>query len=141
LRKLTETIRRVGLVANPDKPAARALARRAAAWLAARGCEVLTDPATGAAARLALPVCPTDSELAAATDLLVVLGGDGTMLRVARDTAGRNTPILGINLGTLGFLTASGARRLASTLEAGGVRRGIALADPGGRETRPQPGV
>jgi NAD+ kinase len=118
LRKLTDTIRRVGLVANPDKPAARALARRAAALLAARGCEVLTDPATAAAARLALATCPTDAALAAASELLVVLGGDGTMLRVARDTAGRNTPILGINLGTLGFLTASGARQLAPTFEA-----------------------
>lgn len=105
-------------MANPDKRPARALARRAAAWLAARGCEVLTDPATATTARLDLPTCATDRELAGATDLLVVLGGDGTMLRVARDTAGRNTPILGINLGTLGFLTAGSARQLIPTLEA-----------------------
>ena len=39
-------------------------------------------------------------------DLLLVFGGDGTMLRVARDIAGSATPMLGINIGGLGFLTA-----------------------------------
>ncbi len=106
----------MGLVANPDKPAARALARRALALLAARGCEVLADEATAAWARLKLATCANDLELARQADLLLVLGGDGTMLRVARETAGANTPILGINLGTLGFLTASSARGLESTL-------------------------
>lgn len=45
-------------------------------------------------------------QLARAVDLLLVFGGDGTMLRVARDTAGVTTPLLGINIGGLGFLTA-----------------------------------
>lgn len=116
MKKLTDPIRRVGLVANPDKPAARALARRALALLATRGCEVLADEATAACARLKLATCATDAELASRVDLLLVLGGDGTMLRVARDTAGSNTPILGVNLGTLGFLTASSARGLEATL-------------------------
>ena len=106
----------MGLVANPDKPAARALARRALALLAGRGCEVLADAATAACARLKLATCATDAELASRVDLLLVLGGDGTMLRVARDSAGSNTPILGVNLGTLGFLTASSARGLEATL-------------------------
>ena len=38
------------------------------------------------------------------TDCILVLGGDGTLLQAARDTAGKNIPIMGINLGTLGFL-------------------------------------
>lgn len=117
LRPLTEKIRRVGLVANPDKPAARALARQALGLLTSRGCEVLTDAATASSAKFDLPLCATDAELAARADLLLVLGGDGTMLRVARDTAGASTPILGVNLGTLGFLTAASARGLARTLD------------------------
>ena len=107
----------MGLVANPDKPAAPALVRKALGLLEARGCQVLTDAATAASAKLPRPVCATDAELAACTDLLLVLGGDGTMLRVARETAGRNTPILGVNLGALGFLTAASARGLARTLD------------------------
>lgn len=115
---MTEPIRRVGLVVNADKPAALTLARRAARLLRARRCAVLTDAATARAARLRLPVCATDAEMAARTDLLLVLGGDGTMLRVARDTAGHATPILGINLGTLGFLTAASAGQLPEVLRA-----------------------
>lgn len=108
----------MGLLANADKPEALALARRARSLLAARGCTVLTDTATARAARLPLPTCPDAASLAAQTDLLLVLGGDGTMLRAARETAGHNTPILGINLGTLGFLTAASARQLPAVLRA-----------------------
>lgn len=102
---------------NPDKPAAQQLARKAVALIKARRCQVLTTAATAAGAELSLPLCATDAELAARADLLLVLGGDGTILRVARDTAGRDTPILGVNLGTLGFLTAVSARGLERTLD------------------------
>lgn len=51
-------------------------------------------------------VCADTAELAREVDMLLVFGGDGTMLRVARDIAGSQTPILGINIGNLGFLTA-----------------------------------
>lgn len=101
---------------NPDKPAARALARKAVALLTARRCEVWTHAATAEFARLSLPACASEADLARQVDVLLVLGGDGTMLRVARDTAGANTPVLGVNLGTLGFLTAAAARGLAQTL-------------------------
>ena len=55
-------------------------------------------------------------------DLMLVIGGDGTVLRVARDTAGSNVPLLGINAGRLGFLTsaaADDAKKALKTLWAG----------------------
>ena len=51
-----------------------------------------------------------------AIDALLTLGGDGTLLRGARFLAGRQVPILGINMGRLGFLTSAGADELATAL-------------------------
>ena len=55
--------------------------------------------------------------MARQTDLLLVFGGDGTMLRVVRETYGSGTPILGVNMGRLGFLTALSAKDIAAGLE------------------------
>lgn len=55
--------------------------------------------------------------LAREVDLLLVFGGDGTMLRAARDIAGSKTPLLGVNIGGLGFLTAVPSERLDHALE------------------------
>jgi len=90
----------VGVVAK-RAPAAVALARELVEWLVRRGHRVLLDAVTRAAAgRQDLPVLEADS----ACDLIVALGGDGTLLSVARRHAG-GPPILGVNLGRLGFLT------------------------------------
>jgi NAD+ kinase len=93
-------IRTVGLVVKRDRPRAVRLARRMIAWLRRRGVRVLVDgvtPVPGAPAR------PKD-DLAREAELIVVLGGDGTLLSIARRTRVR-VPILGVNLGELGFLT------------------------------------
>jgi len=93
-------IRTVGLVVKRDRPRAVRLAQRMLGWLARRRVRVLLD----AEAQLAGAPARTKDELAREADLIVVLGGDGTLLSVARRTEAR-VPILGVNLGELGFLT------------------------------------
>jgi NAD+ kinase len=93
--------RRVGLVAKVTSREALRLAESLSRSLAKAGAEVVLDLAT--AARLSRPGgVPTD-RLARACDLVLALGGDGTLLSVAR-TAPSTTPVLGINVGRLGFL-------------------------------------
>jgi NAD+ kinase len=93
-------IRTVGLVVKRDRPRAVRLAKRMLRWLGRRGLRVLVD------VEAQLPGAPARSkdELARESDLIVVLGGDGTLLSIARRTQA-NVPILGVNLGQLGFLT------------------------------------
>lgn len=117
MKTLSDEIRRVGLIANPEKPSGREALRRAARLITAAGRSVVADPATARLGRFEVPVESSDATLATHCDLLLVFGGDGTMLRVARNTAPSGTPILGINLGTLGFLTACGLRKLPEALE------------------------
>ncbi len=93
-------IRTVGLVVKRDRPRAVRLARRMVVWLGRRRVRVLLD----AEARLDGAPARTKDELAREADLIVVLGGDGTLLSIARRTDAR-VPILGVNLGELGFLT------------------------------------
>lgn len=112
----SERLRRIGLVGNADKPACARVVTRAAKLLARAGREVLADAATGHAARLRAELYPNAAALAREADLLLVFGGDGTMLRVARDIAGSPTPMLGINIGSLGFLTAVSSPHLATAL-------------------------
>jgi NAD+ kinase len=93
-------IRTVGLVVKRDRPRAVRLARRMIAWCRRRGLRVLVD----AEARLDGAPSTDKSTLAKTVDLIVVLGGDGTLLSIARRASAR-VPILGVNLGQLGFLT------------------------------------
>lgn len=91
---------RIGIVTKRDSRAATDAADRLTRWLAARGREAVRDP-----------------EAPDGLDLMVVLGGDGTLLASARLVAGRRIPILGVNLGGLGFLTEVTVDELPDTLE------------------------
>jgi NAD+ kinase len=93
-------IRTVGLVVKRNRPRAARLAARMVAMLRRRRIRVLAD----AEGHLAGAPARAKTELARECDLLVVLGGDGTLLSVARHTDG-TLPILGVNMGELGFLT------------------------------------
>ena len=96
-------IQSVGVAIKPDEPRALAAVRVLAKSLAERGVALRLEPA--AAAAFGARGTPR-AELVREVDLLVVLGGDGTLLAVARALDARAIPILGINLGTLGFLAA-----------------------------------
>ena len=92
---------RVGIVAKVASRDAVHTAHELAEWLRRRGLEAALDEATLRAR--GSPASPPSSP-PSAYDLVVVLGGDGTLLSVARSLA-RGVPILGVNLGNLGFLT------------------------------------
>ncbi|MBI3881983.1 MAG: NAD(+)/NADH kinase [Verrucomicrobia bacterium] len=78
---------------------------------------MLTDAATAALGGLDGEQLADVHAVAKRADVLLVFGGDGTMLRVARELDGAATPILGINLGSLGFLTDVPSDKLAPALE------------------------
>ena len=93
---------KAGIVARADKPEAAALTRSLMEALGTRGVEVLLETRTAEAVG-ARGV--DEQQLGAACDLLVVLGGDGTILRALHRVRGEAPPIFGINVGSLGFLT------------------------------------
>ena len=92
----------VGFVLKPDKTEAGVLLEDLVPWLRARG-HVPVVPTEDQIAPAGAEILPED-QIGDAVDLAVVLGGDGTMLRAARLVADQGKPVLGINLGQLGFL-------------------------------------
>lgn len=98
-----EKIKRVGLIGNAQKADCARIMRAAVRLIERAGRKALVD---GDAATLA-----------GDADLLLVFGGDGTMLRASRDINGSKTPLLGINIGGLGFLTAVPSKDLARALD------------------------
>jgi len=87
---------RFGFAFNPTSPDARAVLERAVRWCAAHGVEAWDAPAEEAT-RI--------GEACAGSDLVCVLGGDGTFLHAARGIGDSGVPTLGVNLGRVGFLT------------------------------------
>ncbi len=117
MKKLSDKFRRIGLIAHTEKAASREVLRKAASLIAHTGRTALTEMATAEMSGLKLPAAESATALARQSDLLLVFGGDGTILRVAREVAGTKTPILGINIGGLGFLTAASAKQLPPALK------------------------
>ena len=115
------TVRRVGLVAKHNLVAASAHLARLGTWLGERGVEAVYSTETVALAGAAAPNARTATReaLASEVDLVVVLGGDGTLLAMAARIAqaGRDIPILGVNFGSLGFLTEIRVDELTPSLE------------------------
>ncbi len=97
-------MKKIGLIVKISNPAAIKLGNELAEWITGKGGKVYTDTAHAALIKPVISILP--DELAESIDVMVVLGGDGTMLYAARLINGKKVPILGVNLGGLGFLTA-----------------------------------
>lgn len=117
LRKSPQPIKRFGLVANLDKPFCQRAVPRAVECLRRLGCEIVVDQPTARLLRNGTPVLHDTAAVARAVDVLLVFGGDGTMLRAGRETSGSDTPIFGINTGHLGFLTGANLQQMPRALE------------------------
>ena len=117
-------IRRVGVLTKPHHPEAVKTVCRLAEWLAPRGVTLVGGAKVlGGAAELAAATgCEVEvlgqEELTASVDLLVVLGGDGTMLAAARALGEREVPVVGVNFGTLGYLAEFRVEEMLPALEA-----------------------
>jgi NAD+ kinase len=101
--RMAMQIRKIGIIANITKEKSHEYAVHLREWLLQRGLEVFFDEAI--AFRIGESTGMERKKLAAAVDMVVVFGGDGTMLRAARSVCEFNVPILGINIGGLGYLT------------------------------------
>jgi NAD+ kinase len=105
----------VGLVPHRERAVARDLAHRARAWLAECGVEVRVPEAD--AAPVGLEDCAVDAaSFAKGLDLVLSIGGDGTMLRTVQLVYPEPVPILGVNAGQLGYLSAVEASELEAAL-------------------------
>lgn len=100
--------KRIGFAYNPTNEAAVELRERAGGWCKVRGIDHWAAQAND---------FETVTAELATTDLLVVLGGDGTFLRAARAVIQVDVPLLGINLGKVGFLSKAEAGELEAVLE------------------------
>ena len=96
-------IRKAGIVIKPHAPSVEGILKIVVEYFEGRGIEcALEDVAAG---KLGRPNGLPRADVPAASDLVVVLGGDGTLLSVAHHAARAGIPIMGVNLGRLGFLT------------------------------------
>jgi NAD+ kinase len=109
-------IKRIGIVSKPKKLEIGEIVPPLLKWLRDRDIEVCIDKETGAITNNA-ELCLTRNEMPTKVDLLIVLGGDGTLLAMARALHGKPVPILAVNLGGLGFLTVITQEELYPTLE------------------------
>jgi NAD+ kinase len=96
-------INRVGVVIKPHAPGIEDILTKLDAYLLKRGIECVLEKV--AAQKLGRSDGPNREEIPGQVDLVVVLGGDGTLLSIAHIAACKRVPVMGVNLGSLGFLT------------------------------------
>ncbi|OGW38663.1 MAG: NAD(+) kinase [Nitrospirae bacterium GWD2_57_9] len=108
-------MKKIGIIAK-NIPDAQKAARKLSAWLEARGKKVFMDTATAAVLRTR---GYEPEGIPSLVEMIIVLGGDGTLLSAARHVADAHTdvPILGVNLGTLGFMSEVSLEELYDNLE------------------------
>jgi NAD+ kinase len=108
-------IQNVAIFAKVHDPRCLGIAGDLINWLEEKGCIPL--PEAELTRQLGYPRPLSENEILNQAELVVVLGGDGTLISVARLFSGRDVPILGVNLGSLGFLTEITVEELYTRLE------------------------
>ena len=115
-------IRRIGVVVKPQRPQTVRIIDCLVEWLDNRGVTLVVEPELECHPAQAKTGCAIETlpreRLAANVDLLIVLGGDGTMIAAARMLGDREAPVLGINYGTLGYLAEFRTEEMIPALEA-----------------------
>src|SRR5215203_6466115 len=115
------TIKSVGIVVKPNHAEAWKTACELSAWLEKRGIQLVGKPRVNGESNDAT-VCEIDEiddeRFSAESDLIVVLGGDGTMISTARLIGDTDALVLGINYGSLGYLTDFRIEEMFPALEA-----------------------
>ncbi len=109
-------VRTVGLISKPNSALATRVVPELVAWLESRGLVLRMDDTTASYA--SRPGGLARETVPEGCDLLIVLGGDGTLLAAARALKGREVPLFAVNLGGLGFLTTITAEEIFPDLEA-----------------------
>ncbi len=108
-------MKNIGLFCKQHSSANQKVVNTLVQWLRDRGCNLFMD--TDTAELIGETVAYPQEEIPTRSDLIIVLGGDGTLLNVARITHPHGVPILGVNLGSLGFLTETTQDDLYPTLQ------------------------
>ena len=109
-------VKKIGMILKRHDPRVRDVVADVIPWLQSRGAEVYLDQAPAPPQPVSLNIVPLQ-ELASKVDVVAVFGGDGTMLYAARIVADSGVPILGVNLGSLGFLTEVKLEEMHAALE------------------------
>ena len=110
-----DKVKKIGVFCKPKAPSATDILGRLIPWLRKQNYHIFLD--TGTAAIINESSSYEKREISQQADLLIVLGGDGTLLSVARAAHPHNIPILAVNLGSLGFLAEISIDELYPTLE------------------------
>jgi NAD+ kinase len=114
-------VRRIGVLLKPNHPEALRTVCRLAEWCAAHGIALAGGPRLDRAGVEAETGCQVETlehaELVRSVDLIVVLGGDGTMIASARMVGDVETPVLGVNFGTLGYIAEFTVEDMTPALE------------------------
>ena len=108
-------MKRLGVIANVDKPRAAAVLQRLRQRASALGLDLLADEKTAPLLGAVESVEPKD--MFERVEAVMAVGGDGTMLRVVRELDGREKPVIGLNIGGLGFLTSVSEGEIDRALE------------------------
>ncbi len=95
-------MKKIGIICKKGRPEPQEILKELLPWLRQKGYESFVDIETASALNVK---GYSRNEIPTIVDVILVLGGDGTMLSVSRLVAGKGVPILGINLGSMGFIT------------------------------------